>query len=38
VTLAEAAAQADALGEEGKERELAELRTRWDDEVEAAAR
>jgi len=38
VTLAEAAAQADALGEEGKERELAELRTRWDDELEAAAR
>jgi hypothetical protein len=38
VTLAEAAAQADALGEEGKERELAELRTRWDDELEASAR
>lgn len=38
MTLAEAAAQADALGEEGKERELAELRTRWDDELEAAAR
>jgi hypothetical protein len=38
VTLAEAAAQADALAEEGKERELAELRTQWDDELEAAAR
>ena len=38
MTLAEAAAQADALGEAGKERELAELRTQWDDEVEASAR
>ena len=38
MTLAEAAAQADALAEEGKERELAALRTQWDDEVEAAAR
>jgi HEAT repeat protein len=38
VTLAEAAAQADALAEEGKERELAELRTQWDDELEASAR
>ena len=38
MTLAEAAAQADALAEEGKERELAELRTQWDDELEAAAR
>jgi hypothetical protein len=38
VTLAEAAAQADALAQEGSERELAELRTRWGDELEAAAR
>jgi len=38
LTLAEAGAQGGALGEEGKERELAELRTRWDDELEAAAR
>jgi hypothetical protein len=38
VTLAEAAAQADALAEERKERELAELRTQWDDELEASAR
>jgi len=38
LTLAEAAAQADALAEEGKERELADLRREWEDEVEAAAR
>jgi HEAT repeat protein len=38
VTLAEAAAQADALAQDGSERELAELRARWDDELEAAAR
>ena len=38
MTLAEAAAQADALAEEGKERELAVLRGQWDDELEAAAR
>jgi len=38
VTLADAAAQADALAEEGKERELAALRQQWDDELEAAAR
>jgi HEAT repeat protein len=38
VTLAEAAAQADVLADEGNERELATLRTTWDDEVEAAAR
>lgn len=38
MTLAEAAAQADALAEEGKERELADLRRQWEDEVEAAAR
>jgi HEAT repeat protein len=38
VTLADAAAQADALAEDGKERELAQLRSQWDDELEAAAR
>jgi HEAT repeat protein len=38
VTLAEAAAQADALAEQGSERELASLRAEWDDELEAAAR
>ncbi len=38
MTLAETAAQAEALAEEGKERELADLRRSWDDEVEAAAR
>lgn len=38
MTLAEAAAQADALADEGKERELATLRSEWDEEVEAAVR
>jgi hypothetical protein len=38
LTLAEAAAQADALAEEGKERELADLRRKWEDELEADAR
>jgi hypothetical protein len=38
VTLQEAAAQADSLAEAGSERELADLRTRWGDELEAAAR
>jgi HEAT repeat protein len=38
VTLAEAAAQADALADEGKERELATLRAQWDEEVEAGVR
>ncbi|HEV2590567.1 MAG TPA: HEAT repeat domain-containing protein [Gaiellaceae bacterium] len=38
MTLAEAAAQADALAEEGKERELSQLRAQWDDELEGAAR
>jgi HEAT repeat protein len=38
VTLQEAAAQADALAQEGSERELADLRAKWGDEVEAAAR
>jgi HEAT repeat protein len=36
--LADAAVEADALAEEGKERELAVLRQQWDDELEAAAR
>jgi HEAT repeat protein len=38
MTLAEAAAQADALAQAGDERELARLRSEWDDEIEAAAR
>jgi HEAT repeat protein len=38
VTLAEAAAQADGLAQAGSERELAQLRTQWDDELEAQAR
>jgi hypothetical protein len=38
VTLAEAAAQADQLAESGSAQELANLRARWDDELEAAAR
>jgi HEAT repeat protein len=38
VTLAEAATQADALAEEGNERELAKLRADWDDVLEASAR
>ena len=38
MTLAEAAAQADELAARGAERELADLRKEWDDEVEAAAR
>jgi HEAT repeat protein len=38
VTLAEAAAQADGLAQAGSERELAQLRSQWGDEVEAAAR
>jgi HEAT repeat protein len=38
VTLAEAAAEADALADRGAERELATLRGQWDDELEAAAR
>jgi len=37
-TLAEAAAHADVLAAEGNQRELSQLRTRWDDELEAAAR
>jgi HEAT repeat protein len=38
VTLAEAAAQADGLAQAGSERELAQLRSQWDDELEAAVR
>jgi hypothetical protein len=38
LTLAEAAAQAEELAQRGAERELAELRAQWDDEIEAAAR
>jgi HEAT repeat protein len=37
-TLVEAAAEAEALAEEGSERELAQLRTRWADEIEGDAR
>jgi HEAT repeat protein len=36
--LATAAVEADALAQRGAERELAELRAQWDDELEAAAR
>ena len=38
MTLAEAAAQAEELAGRGAERELADLRARWGDEIEAAAR
>ena len=38
MSLAEAAAQADALAQEGDERALATLRSEWGDELEAAAR
>jgi HEAT repeat protein len=38
LTLAEAAAEADALAEQGDERKLAELRSQFDEEVEHAAR
>jgi len=38
VTLAEAAAQADALAEQGNERELAKLLADWDELLEASAR
>ena len=38
MTLAEAAAEADALAEQGEERKLAELRSRFDEELEHAAR
>jgi len=38
VTLAEAAAQAERLAEQGAETELARLRAAWAEEIEAAAR
>jgi HEAT repeat protein len=38
LNLAEAAAEANALAEAGSERELAQLRQQWEDEVEGAAR
>lgn len=38
MTLAEAAGEADALAEQGDERALAELRAKWDEELEHAAR
>lgn len=38
MSLQEAAAQAEMLAQEGKERELADLRAQWGDELEAAAR
>ena len=38
MTLAEAAAQADELAQAGSERELADLRKQWGDELEASAR
>ena len=37
-SLADAAAEADAYAQEGNERELSQLRSRFDDELEAAAR
>jgi len=36
--LADAAAQADVLAQDGSERELADLRAQWGDELEASAR
>lgn len=38
MTLAQAAAEAERLAEQGAETELARLRARWADEIEAAAR
>jgi len=38
MSLAEAAIAADALAEEGKERELSQLRAQWDEELESQAR
>ena len=38
MNLAEAASEANALAEAGSERELAQMRQQWDDEVEGAAR
>jgi uncharacterized protein (UPF0147 family) len=37
-SLADAAAQADALADDGNERELSQLRAKWDDDLEGAAR
>ena len=37
-TLADAAAEADALADSGDEQALSQLRSRWDDEIEASAR
>jgi hypothetical protein len=38
VNLTEAAARADELAQQGAERELAQLRSQWQDELESAAR
>jgi HEAT repeat protein len=38
LTLAEAAAQAEALAADGDERALSQLRAQWDEELESAAR
>jgi hypothetical protein len=38
MTLAQAAAEADGLAMRGAERELAQIRSEWDEEIEAAAR
>jgi len=38
MTLAEAAAEADALAQAGDEKALASLRSQWDEEIEAGAR
>jgi HEAT repeat protein len=38
LTIAEAAAEADRLAQQGAARELAELRSRWDEELEALVR
>jgi hypothetical protein len=38
LNLGDAAGEADALAEEGKERELSQLRAQWDEELEMAAR
>jgi HEAT repeat protein len=38
MTLADAAAEADQLAEDGNERELSQLRSQWDEELESAAR
>ena len=38
MTLADAAAQADSLAQQGAQTELAKLRSQWDEELESAAR